>query len=120
MKRRRSPLKAQEIPLVIAARHTFNDLVIFINRLDPTDDPLKRKQNKEAKLKRASLKSVETLEHAITFSWNVVCETFKILSFHLIKHARFKHEYLSYERRFLRWVFLLSSYDITKFRTAKM
>ena len=33
-----SLLKAQEMPLVMAAHRTFNDLLIFIDRLDPTNN----------------------------------------------------------------------------------
>ena len=44
-RRCRSLLKAQEMPLVKAARRTFYYLVIFIDRLDPTDDPLMRERN---------------------------------------------------------------------------
>ena len=103
----RSLLKAQEMPLVIAARRTFNNLLIFIDRLDPTNNPLKHEQNNEAKLKEASLKSVETLEHSISFSWNVVCETLQILSFRPSKHAHFKHKYLDDERRIFKTVFFV-------------
>ena len=106
-RRCRSLLKAQEMPLVIAACRTFNDLLIFIDRLDPTNNPLKHEQNNEAKLKEASLKSVETLEHSISFSWNVVCETLQILSFRPSKHAHFKHKYLDDERRIFKTVFFV-------------
>ena len=116
----RSLLKAQEMPLVIAACRTFNDLLIFIDRLDPTNNPLKHEQNNKAKLKGASLKSFETLEHSISFSRNVVCETLQILSFRPSKHACLKHEYLDDERRIFKMVFLLSSYDKTEFKTARM
>ena len=119
-RRCRSLLKAQEMPLIIAACRTFNDLLIFIDRLDPTNNPLKHEQNNKAKLKGASLKSFETLEHSISFSWNVVCETLQILSFRPSKHARFKHEYLDDKRRLFKTVFLLSSYDKTEFKTARM
>ena len=103
----RSLLKAQEMPLVIAARRTFNNLLIFIDRLDPTNNPLKHNQNNEAKIKEASLQSVETLEHSISFGWNVVCETLQILSFRPSKHAHLKHKYLDDERIIFKTVFFV-------------